>query len=397
MPNTTDKIIREKVDQAVEVLDELNQDTWLTFCRETSEIDEPCLPFLLGFDVVWPTMILLTSEGRKEVIIGRHDSANAEELGIYEVHPYDESLKATFLDILKEIDPETVAVNFSKDNNVSDGLTHGMYLRLKELLEDADYDGELVSSNEIVKQVRGVKSETEKERIKKAGEITEELFKGLKESWEPEWTESDIADWFHDELSERGLESAWSWDYCPTVHAGPESEVGHTMPGDISLKPNQVLHMDFGVRYKGYASDLQRVYYYGEEDDVPQDLLEAFNDVRDAIDAGFKRLKPGVEGHEVDSVARDLITNRGWPEYQHALGHQVGRNAHDGGTLLGPTWDRYGDSPYGRVREGEVYTLELGVETEYGYVGQEEMVEITSKGARYLIPPQERLRFLEGT
>lgn len=36
----------------------------------------------------------------------------------------------------------------------------------------------------------------------------------------------------------------------------------------------------------------------------------------------------------------------------------------------------------------EAYTLELGVETEYGYVGGEEMVLVEDGRARYLTDPQ---------
>ncbi|MFB6111463.1 MAG: M24 family metallopeptidase, partial [Halobacteriaceae archaeon] len=100
-------------------------------------------------------------------------------------------------------------------------------------------------------------------------------------------------------------------------------------------------------------------------------------------------------GHEVDAAARELITDRGWDPYEHALGHQVGRSAHDGGTLLGPEWDRYGDSVRRRVRPNEIYTLELGVDTDYGYIGQEEMVQITETGTEWVVDPQTEFRVLQ--
>jgi Xaa-Pro aminopeptidase len=172
--------------------------------------------------------------------------------------------------------------------------------------------------------------------------------------------------------------------------------MGHTMAGDLTLRPGQVLHVDFGVKYEGYATDIQRLYYYPTEagEPIPDDLQSAFEDVRAAVDAAFEALEPGVTGHEVDDAARDEITARDWPEYTHAVGHNVGRNAHDGGTLLGPLWERYGDSPNGVVREGEIYTLELGVETDYGYLGQEEMAEVTADGAEWFVEPQTELRRL---
>lgn len=384
-------IIEEKSAQATDILARSDVDCWLTFCRETVEIAEPCLPFVLGFDVVWPTMVLYTDAG-SHAIIGRHDAPNARALGVHEVHPYDESLEEAFLGVLEDVEPETIAVNFSADNNTADGLTHGMYQRLTRLLDGTGYEDSLVSAESVVAELRGVKSSTEHERIVTAAETSADLLATMREQWTPEWTEADIANWFHDRMAEEGFGSAWSWDYCPTVHNGSESDVGHTLPGDLTLPEGEVLHIDFGVNEAGYAADMQRLYFYGNEADIPQELADAVADVRGAIEAGRALVEPGVQGYKADEAARAYLTERGWPEYQHALGHQVGRNAHDGGTLLGPRWDRYGESPMAEIREGEIYTVELGIDTEWGYLGLEEMVEVTAAGNEYIIPPQRELR-----
>jgi len=66
----------------------------------------------------------------------------------------------------------------------------------------------------------------------------------------------------------------------------------------------------------------------------------------------------------------------------------VGTRAHDGGALLGPRWERYGDLVTRPVEEGQVYTLEFGVRTSRGYVGQEEMVRVVPGGCEFLSPLQ---------
>jgi Xaa-Pro aminopeptidase len=123
-------------------------------------------------------------------------------------------------------------------------------------------------------------------------------------------------------------------------------------------------------------------------------LEAAFADVRAAIDAGHEALEPGAVGHQVDAAAREALTGRGREAFDHAFGHQVGRTAHDGGLLLGPQWDRYGEAVVGEVRPGEVYTMELGLDTEWGYVGQEEMVRVTEDGTEFVVEPQTELRRL---
>ena len=380
------ELIAEKVDQARAAVAESEADAWLTFCRETDEIHEPCLPYVLGFDVVWPTAIVVGPD-RSTVILGRHDAPNAEELGVHEVRPYDESIEEPLNTTLSALDAETVALNFDRDDNVADGLTHGLFCRLEDLLPGSEF----VSAGDIVRDVRGLKSPTEHERITAAAETTQGLLDDLAEAWTPEMTEADARDWLHERMREAGYGSAWSWEYCPTVHAGGDSGLGHTLPGDLTVPEGELLHVDFGVVQDGYAADIQRIWVRGEP--APE-LEAAFADVRAAIDAGHEVLEAGAVGHDVDAAARAVLRDRGRDVFDHAFGHQVGRTAHDGGLLLGPEWERYGDAVRGEVRVGEVYTMELGLDTEWGYVGQEEMVRITEDGTEFVVEPQTELRRL---
>jgi Xaa-Pro aminopeptidase len=101
---------------------------------------------------------------------------------------------------------------------------------------------------------------------------------------------------------------------------------------------------------------------------------------------------PGVLGEDVDIAARSVITGAGYPEYKYATGHHLGRLAHDGGGILGPTWERYGDSPHRPLEAGNVFTVEPGVAVPgYGYIGLEEDVLVTGTAAEYLGAPQREL------
>ena len=44
------EIVREKLDQAVGLLNEQNLDAWITFVRETSLTLDPCLDLVAGVD-----------------------------------------------------------------------------------------------------------------------------------------------------------------------------------------------------------------------------------------------------------------------------------------------------------------------------------------------------------
>jgi Xaa-Pro aminopeptidase len=205
-------------------------------------------------------------------------------------------------------------------------------------------------------------------------------------------------DFAQERTRSRGLGFAWVADGDPIVNTGPDSMVGHGRPSElIRVEPGHVVHFDFGVLSEGYASDLQRSWYVGEAraPQLPEDVGRAFQAVHDAISAGARALRPGVEGWKVDEAARQSLVNSGYPEYLHALGHQVGRRAHDGGACLAPRWERYGRVPYLRVQPDQVYTLELGVMVEgRGYLGLEEMVLVTGDGCLWLSDRQDTMPVL---
>jgi Xaa-Pro aminopeptidase len=161
--------------------------------------------------------------------------------------------------------------------------------------------------------------------------------------------------------------------------------------GQHLLARGQLLHFDFGVRQEGYCSDIQRVVYFlGEGETAPPPPVQhAFDTVLRAIQTAIEAMRPGVLGKEVDAAARQVVTGAGYPEYQYATGHHLGRLAHDGAGVLGPEWERYGDTPNLPLEAGHVYAVELGVTVDdYGYLGLEEDVLVTERGAELLGEPQ---------
>ena len=165
------------------------------------------------------------------------------------------------------------------------------------------------------------------------------------------------------------------------------------------MERGHIIHFDFGVKYEGYCSDIQRVCYVLREGETeaPLEVQRGFITIRTAIEKSREAMKIGTAGKEVDIISRDIVTDSGYPEFNYALGHQLGRVAHDGGALLGPLWEKYGDSPNQKLEAGQIFTIEPGLAvTGYGYLGLEEDVVMTNKGAEYLGDPQREIILLNG-
>jgi len=392
IPGDQHQLQREKLEQLPGILREAGIDCWLVWVRETIQMPDPVLPIVLGADLVWPSALLFTPSGERTAIVGRFD-AEVVPADLYgRVVPYDEGIGDVFRAELDRIAPRTIAINESRSDVAADGLTAGMKARLLEILAPTPYADRLVSAEDLIGRLRGRKTSFEQAQIRDAIRITEAIFDELDDFLTVGQTEIEIQRFVHGRMAEFGVGFAWQASSNPAVDAGPDKAFGHGAPSDNRTKAGQ-MHFDFGVQSGGYSSDIQRMYFFGASDGIPEEVQRAFETVRDAIQLAADVLKPGVRGRDVDAVAREHVVDCGYPEFAHALGHQVGRFAHDGGTFLGPPWERYGDSPNGLVEAGNVFTLELHVPTEeYGQVSLEEDVLVTEAGCEFLSHPQRALR-----
>ncbi len=387
-------IQHEKLAQAVSILQELDVDCWLTFVRETTHNADPALPLVVPFNLTWHSAMLVTRSGYKVAIAGRYEVVNFQRMGGWdEIISYDQSIQPALIEVLDRLAPRQIAVNYSENDTAADGLSHGMYLTLQRYLEGKPYP--LVSAEQVLNRLRGRKTPGEIARIRAAVALTDDIINRITAFLKPGLTERQIADFIHAEYRKEGVIPSWDAGYCPTVTCGPDSPYGHVAPSDeYVVKPGQLVRIDQGVVLNDYISDIQRVWYIQPEGetDIPAPVQHAFDSVRAAIHAAKAALKPGVQGCTVDDAARATIVAAGYPEYQHAVGHGIGRTVHDGATLLGPRWERYGSTPYALVEANGCFTLELGVHVPgYGLVSLEEDVLVTDDGVEWLGHEQTEL------
>jgi len=388
------KILKEKIDQAIEILKEQNIDMWLTFVRESATMSDPAIEMVIGQHCTWQTAWVITRSGERIAIAGSLDTASIRDHGLYIPIPYVQGIGADLLALFKQFNPKKIAINYSLDSVMADGLTHGMFLQLMKYLEGTPYAKRLVSSEEIMSALRGRKTPTEIKHIKKAIVWTLDIYDKVTGFLAPGKTEQDVANFILKEARALGVELAWDEDHCPAVFTGPDHAGAHYGPTKRKIERGHVLNTDFGIKVNGYCSDLQRTWYIlrKAESIAPPEVVRGFNVIRDSIKLAADSIKPGVISWKADAVARNFIVKNGYLEYPHALGHQVGRAAHDGGVGLLPRWERYGKLPYGKIEAGQVFTIEPRLPIEgYGVATVEEIVWVTNAGTKFLSKPQREL------
>jgi len=392
-------LIKEKIEQAKLLLKEFDIDCWITFVRESQINGDPTLAFLSPADVTWHSAFIISKDGKAHAIVGKYDQKTIEDTGAYnKVIGFVEGIKEPFQSYMKKLNPKNVAINFSEGSEIADGITHGMYLTLLNFLDELGLSDKIISAEKIVSALRERKSETEINYIKEAIRITEEIFSEVTKFIKVGKTEKEIAAFMKSEVEKRNLEYAWEPMVCPAVFTGPETAGAHYAPTDRKVEKGHILNMDFGVKYNGYCSDMQRTFYIlkDNESKAPQDVMKGFNTIVDSIEKSKQAIKPGINGVEIDAVARKIVTQNGYYEFPHGLGHQVGRFSHDGTALLGPPWEKYAQKPFQKLEQNMVFTIEPRLQVPgRGTATIEEMVKISAESAEWLTNPQKDIILVE--
>jgi Xaa-Pro aminopeptidase len=388
-------IFKEKIDQVISILEEKDIDMWITFVRESSINHDSVMDMIVGVNSTWQAAFIINKDGETTAIVGDMEEGNFKKTGLYKnIIGYLKSIREPFVEYLKKKDPKKIAINYSKNSVLADGLTYGMYQILLDHLEGTGFAERLISSEEIISALRGRKSSTEFQIMKEAIDETLKIFDRVTGFIKSGMTEIEVAEFVKQITLEQGFGFGWEETHCPAVFAGPNPNGPHMGPSDKVIQKGTMVNMDFGILYKGYCSDLQRTWYIlndGEEK-APDPVQKGFDIIRDAIQKVTDSIKPGVKGVDMDAIARSYIIANGYPEYPHGLGHQVGKTVHDGVAGLFPSWERYGNAPFMDLEEGQVFTIEPRLPVEgYGVSTLEEEVYITKDGCEFISEPQKEL------
>jgi Xaa-Pro aminopeptidase len=380
-----------------QIMKEQKIDCWLTFTRENTT--DPLLK-VLGVEqiVARGAFVFAWKDGkfRKIAIAASYDVDPIHKSGLYdEVIAYrSDGVKPHLRKTIDALDPGTIAINYSRDVTVADGLTVGLRGYLDEAL--GKHAKRFVSSERVVVSLLGRKLPAEIAALEMAALGTQRV---IAEALTPEHvkpgvtTEKDLNAWMEARARELGFEVAFA-----SVVVGPQR--GHSEPTDRVIERGDVIRIDWGASYGGYCADIQRTAYVLKEGETaaPAWLQRLWEATLAANRAAVAALKPGNTGNDVDKAGRGSLVAAGLPEYPHGTGHAIGLKVHDVGPMLGPDWkERYGDPVFFKIEAGQVFAVEPLIyitPPEIGYefhTGLEEDLVVEAGGARYIGTPQTAL------
>lgn len=238
----------------------------------------------------------------------------------------------------------------------------------------------------LMKELRGIKTAHEIEVVKKAIEITGNAFNRVMKFVRPGVMEYEIeAEILHSFISQRSSGPA----YSSIIASGDRARTLHYVSNNEECKDGELILMDFGAGYGGYAADLTRTIPVNGK--FTERQKQVYNACLHLHNYAKSLLKPGITiadytdkvGEEAtqqflkigllkeEDVKNEDRENRAYRKYlYHGISHHLGIDVHDLGTRTEP------------IQAGMLFTVEPGIYIEEEGMGIriENNVWITDNG-----------------
>lgn len=328
-----------------------------------------------GYDISYLTgfytggVLLLVSGGRRPVLFVDRMNRTLLERSVkgkkLEVVSGAGSAAAAFVGYVKGLPASRIGFD-------PEALTVGSYGRLSAALGKSKLlPAEGLTSPRVINSARAIKSPEEAKIMRRAARETILIWREVEGKIRPGMTEIAIADMVDILIRLKGFENSF-----PTIAAaGKNTAYPHAVPTSKKLMAGEHVLVDFGIRYKGYCSDLTRIYYKGRINRQIEDFLGY---VTLAQKTAIKYIKPGAKIGSAVAIAFKVFKENKLQDFNiHALGHGVGLEVHESPFLREGSPETF--------KKGMVVTVEPGLyRPGTGGIRIEDMVLVTEKGCEVL-------------
>ncbi len=243
----------------------------------------------------------------------------------------------------------------------------------------------LVPADELLAQIRSIKTAAEIEHIRAACVIAEQAFLHGSHLLRAGLTEAQIAAVFRGPLSSclaeyKHINRCDGFTYCMSGPNAAQAYGPYSRSRSRKIELGDLVIVRCHSYADGYWADTTRTYHVGPIEQRKQQMFDAVFAARDAVLAG---IRPGVRGAELDRIARRLFESHGFgAAFRHPTGHGAGFGALDytARPRLHPKSDDV-------LEAGMIVKIEPGVYLEEcGGVRKSDMVAVTENGAEVLTP-----------
>jgi len=226
----------------------------------------------------------------------------------------------------------------------------------------------LVELSEDIEAIRSVKDAGALKLLKKAAAISSNSFLDVLDEIRPGDREKAIALSLEYKIKKNGAETT---PFPLIVASGKRGALPHGLATSKKVRKGEFVTVDFGAVYKGYCSDETCTVVIGKPAQKQKMVYQA---VKEAHDKAMNAVRPGVQAHTIDVVARSVLEQAGLGKYfGHGTGHGVGLAVHEA--------PRIAPNQEAIIEKDMVFTIEPGVYIPgWGGVRIEDTVRVTRGG-----------------
>ena len=260
---------------------------------------------------------------------------------------------------------------------ISDSAWSMHLLGLTEQLPHSRY----VSMTAALPMLRAVKDADELQRLSSAAAAADAAYYDILQVPFAGRKETEVGADLADLLRQHGHSQV---DFT-VVGSGPNGANPHHEVGERVIAEGNMIVLDFGGLKYGYGSDTTRTVHVGEPTDEERKVHDL---VREAQQAGFEAVRPGVACQEIDRAPRALITEAGYGErFIHRTGHGIGLTTHE------PPYMIEGETQL--LEPGMCFSIEPGIYLPGRFgVRIEDIVTVTEDGGKRLNTTPHELKIV---
>lgn len=215
-------------------------------------------------------------------------------------------------------------LNNSKNLAVDDSTPFFIVSRLQE-----NQDLKVSSAEEIIRDLRMVKSEAEIAQLQYAMDLTMKVQKATAAILHPGISTFEVEGFINEAHKKLGISSG---SYFCIVLFGKDSSFPHGVKSPKVLEEGDIVLVDTGCQYNGYISDITRTYVYGSPTEYQEFI---WNVEKSAQLEAFSAFQEGAACGIIDEKVRAHLEEKGLgPGYQlpglpHRTGHGIGLDIHE--------------------------------------------------------------------